>query len=461
MNRVFEIFEELSTIPRGSGNVKAVSDWCAAYAKARGFEAVQDGYHNCLIRVPASKGKEDRPIVILQGHLDMVCEKEKGTPHNFEIDPIQVKKDGDWLTANGTTLGGDNGIAIAYCLALLEETSVSHPALELFFTADEETGMDGAFGFDPALLKGRRLLNLDSEEEGVIYVSCAGGRNAEGRMPLIWEEIDRPACAITVSGLQGGHSGAEIHQGRANANILLGKILAGLDCRLISIEGGKKANAIPRSATAVIATAQALESEPLTALFQREYGQKEPDIKVEVSHTTAQKMMSKECSDGAIRLLSALPDGAREWSTEIDGLVETSLNCGIIETKEEELFVLTSLRSMKNAKRDALAEQVLQLMTDCGFTTQAEGAYPAWEYRADSPLREVVAECWKKLGGQEPKIIAIHAGLECGLFDQKLDGLDAVSIGPNMQDIHTPRERLSIASTVRVWEWLCKVLETL
>ena len=461
MNNVFEIFEELSAIPRGSGNVKAVSDWCAEYAKKRGFEALQDAHHNCLIRVPASKGKEDHPTVILQGHLDMVCEKEDGVAHNFETDPIQVKKDGDWLTANGTTLGGDNGIAIAYCLALLDEKSVSHPPLELFFTADEETGMFGAIGFDPALLKGRRLLNLDSEEEGVIYVSCAGGRNVEGRMALAWEEIDRPACAITVSGLQGGHSGAEIHQGRANANILLGKILAGLDCRLISIEGGKKANAIPRAATAVVATNQALESETLTALFQREYGEKDPEIKVEIAHTNAKKMLTKKCSDGAIRLLSALPDGVREWSTEIEGLVETSLNCGIIETSEQELFVLTSLRSMKNAKRDALADQVLKWMGECGFGATAGSEYPAWEYRAESPLREAVADGWKKISGKEPKIIAIHAGLECGLFDQKLPGLDAVSIGPNMQDIHTPRERLSIASTVRVWDWVCSVLETL
>ena len=461
MNKVFELFEELSKIPRGSGNVKAVSDWCAAYAKAKGFEAVQDEYYNCLIRVPASKGKEEHPVVILQGHLDMVCEKDEGVDHNFEADPILVKKDGDWLTASGTTLGGDNGIAIAYCLALLDETEISHPALELFFTADEETGMFGAFGFDPALLKGRRLLNLDSEEEGVIYVSCAGGRTAEGRMPLSWEPIDRPACAITVSGLQGGHSGAEIHQGRANANLLLGKILAGVDCRLISFEGGKKGNAIPRSATAVIATEQVLESEALTALFQKEYGEKDPDIKVEVVHTTADKMMSKECSDQMIRLLSALPDGVQKWSTEMEGLVETSLNCGIIETRDDELYVLTSMRSMKNAKRDALARQVLNLMADCGFTANADGDYPAWEYRADSPLREAVASSWKKIGGKEPKIVAIHAGLECGLFDQKLEGLDAVSIGPNMQDIHTPRERLSIASTVRVWNWICDVLETL
>lgn len=461
MNNVFEIFEEISKIPRGSGNVKAVSDWCAAYAKARGFEAVQDEHHNCLIRVPASKGKEDHPIVILQGHLDMVCEKEEGNPHNFETDPIEIRMDGDWLTANGTTLGGDNGIAIAYCLALLEEKELSHPALELFFTTDEETGMFGAIGFDPALLKGRRMINLDSEEEGVIYVSCAGGKQVEGRLPMEWEPLDRPACAITVSGLQGGHSGAEIHQGRANANLLLGKILAGLDCRLIAIDGGKKANAIPRIATAVVATEQVLESETLTALFQREYGEKDPDVRVNVYHTTANRMMSKKCTERVIRLLTALPDGVQEWSGELEGLVETSLNCGIVDATEEDLLIVSSIRSMKDDKRNALVAQVLKLFDECGFDAKATDEYPAWEYRADSPLREIVVRKWKEISGEEPKITAIHAGLECGLFDEKLEGLDAVSIGPNMQDIHTPRERLSIASTVRVWEWLCQVLETL
>lgn len=461
MNNVFEIFEELSKIPRGSGNVRAVSDWCAAYAREKGFEAVQDEHYNCLIRVPASKGKEDHPIVILQGHLDMVCEKEAESSHNFETDPIEVRMEGDWLTANGTTLGGDNGIALAYCLALLEETELSHPALELFFTADEETGMFGAIGFDPALLKGRRMINIDSEEEGVIYVSCAGGKQVEGRLPLCWEPLDRPACAVTVSGLQGGHSGAEIHQGRANAHLLLGKILAGVDCRLIAIDGGKKANAIPRIATAVIATEQVLDSEALTALFQREYGEKDPEVRVNVYHTTANRMMSKACSDNIIRLLNALPDGVQEWSTELEGLVETSLNCGVVDTTEQDLQITSSIRSMKDEKRDALVEQVLKVFADCGFEAKATGDYPAWEYRADSPLREIVTRQWKGISGKEPKITAIHAGLECGLFDEKLEGLDAVSIGPNMQDIHTPRERLSISSVVRVWEWLCKVLETL
>lgn len=461
MKRVIEIFKELSAIPRGSGNVKAVSDWCAAFARKRGFEAVQDEWHNCLIRVPATPGKEDRPTVILQGHLDMVCEKEPGSAHNFETDGIQVLEKGDWLTANGTTLGGDNGIAVAYGLALLEDPSIPHPPLELFFTADEETGMYGAIGFEPSLLKGRTLLNLDSEEEGVLIVSCAGGINVEGRRTLAWEECTQPVYAITVSGLQGGHSGAEIHQGRANANILLGKILAGLDCRLISICGGNKANAITRESTAKVVLNQPVESEALTALFRREYGEKDPEITVSVTTSTSDRMLTKPCSEQVIRLLSALPDGVQEWSTEIEGLVETSLNCGIITTEEDEIFVLTSLRSMKNAKRDALAERICSLFKEQGFATQTGSSYPAWEYRPESPLREAVARCWKSLYGKPAQTVALHAGLECGLFDQKLPGLDAVSIGPDMKDIHTTREMLSIPSAERVWNWVKEILKTI
>lgn len=461
MKRVVEIFEELSAIPRGSGNVKAVSDWCAEFARKRGFEAVQDEWHNCLIRVPATPGKEDRPTLILQGHLDMVCEKEPGSAHDFETDGIKVLKDGDWLTAEGTTLGGDNGIAIAYALAILEKKDLPHPALELFFTADEETGMYGAIGFDPALLEGRTLLNLDSEDEGVMIVSCAGGINVKGRLPLEWEDCDRPVYAITVSGLQGGHSGAEIHQGRANANILLGKILAGLDCRLISVDGGNKANAITRSATAKVALSHPVESRPLTDLFRREYGEKDPEITVTVATSTAEKMLNKDCSDRAVRLLSSLPDGVQEWSAEIDGLVETSLNCGIVATEEKELLILTSLRSMKNAKRDALATRVSALFNEQGFATETDSAYPAWEYRPQSPLRQIAGQCWEKLSGKPAATVALHAGLECGLFDQKLPGMDAVSIGPNMKDIHTTRERLSISSATRVWEWVKAILNAI
>ncbi len=459
MKRVLEIFEEISAIPRGSGNTAAISDYCAKFAQNRGFEALQDEYHNCLIRVPATPGKEEHPTLILQGHLDMVCEKEAGSTHDFETDGLKLIYDGDSLSAEGTTLGGDNGIALAMGLALLEQKDLSHPALEIFFTADEETGMDGAIGFDASLLKGRLLLNLDSEEEGVMIVSSAGGRNVSAKLPLQWESCRGQVYQIKVDGLKGGHSGAEIHQGRANANMILGKILSGLNCRLIAINGGHKANVIPGEATALAVIDHPIEGADLTALFRREYGDRDPNLTVTVTTATAEKMMVKECSERAIALLASLPDGVQKWGEEMEGLVETSLNCGILRTEQEELYLLTSLRSMKNAERDALAERVLTLCEKSGFTAQSDGAYPAWEYRANSPLREIVGKAWEELSGKKATAIALHAGLECGLFDEKLSGLDAVSIGPNMKDIHTPRETLSISSSERVWQWVQKIIE--
>ncbi len=461
MKRVLAIFEEISAIPRGSGNTAAISDYCAKFAQNRGFEAVQDDFHNCLIRVPATPGREEHPTLILQGHLDMVCEKEAGSTHDFETDGLKLIYQGDQLTADGTTLGGDNGIALAIGLALLEQKDLSHPPLEIFFTADEETGMDGAIGFDPALLKGRLLLNLDSEEEGVMIVSSAGGRNISARIPLQWEPCQGQVYQIKVDGLKGGHSGAEIHQGRANANMILGKILSGLNCRLIAINGGHKANVIPGEATALAVIDHPIDGGDLTALFRREYGDRDPDLTVTVSTATAEQMMAKECSERVIALLASLPDGVQKWSEEMEGLVETSLNCGILRTEQEELFLLTSLRSMKNAERDTLAERVLALCEKCGISAQSDGEYPAWEYRANSPLRETVAKAWEALSGKKAKAIALHAGLECGLFDKKLPGLDAVSIGPNMKDIHTPRETLSLSSSERVWQWVKKIIEEL
>lgn len=460
MKNVMKIFEQLAAIPHGSGNTKAISDFCVQYAKERGFEAEQDALNNVLIRVPAAKGYEDHPTVVIQGHLDMVCEKEPGSSHDFEKDGLKLRREGDWLMATDTTLGGDDGIAIAYCLALLD-AKAAHPALELFFTVDEETGMDGAIGFDPAWITGRRLLNLDSEEEGQLIVSAAGGRNVIGRLPLQWEDCESAVYEIKVDGLQGGHSGAEIHQGRANANKILGKILSGLTCRLIDWNGGTKANAITRTATATVAMAQPVDSKALTELFRREYGARDPQITVTVTTATAEKMLQKDASDHAIGLLAALPDGVQKWSEEIEGLVETSLNCGIIETEKDFLKVLTSLRSMKNSERDALNDQVAALMERHGFITETEAGYPAWEFRADSPLQKVVCDCYRKLSKKEMKVIALHAGLECGLLSEKLPGLDCVSLGPDMKDIHTPRERISVPSIERTWELLKEILKSL
>ncbi len=460
MEKVWKIFESLAAIPHGSGNTKAISDHCVAYARERGAQVLQDEWNNVLIRVPATAGYEEHETVVIQGHLDMVCEKTPESNHDFEKDGLCLRREGDWLMATDTTLGGDDGIAIAYSLALLEEDT-PHPALELFFTVDEETGMDGALGFDPKWITGRKLLNLDSEDEGELTVSAAGGINVVGRLPLEWEPCNTAVYEIRVEGLRGGHSGAEIHQGRANANIILGKILSGLPCRLISVNGGQKPNVITAAATALVAMAEPVDGKALTELFRREYGDRDPDLTVTVTTATATKMLQKEQSDRAIALLAALPDGVQKWSEEMEGLVETSLNCGIVETDEEQLTVLTSLRSMKNAERDALAERVTALMARHGLAAEIVGGYPAWEYREESPLRETVCRCYKNLTGKEMKVLAIHAGLECGLLAEKLPGLDSVSLGPDMRDIHTPRERISLSSSERTWNLLKEILKAL
>ncbi len=460
MEKIWEIFNEIAAIPHGSGNTKAISDYCLQYARARGFEAEQDKWNNVVIRLPATAGMEAHPAVVLQGHLDMVCEKEPESSHDFEKDPLKLRREGDWLMADQTTLGGDDGIAIAFGLALLEDPC-PHPPMELFFTVDEETGLDGAINFDPALIRGRLLINVDSEEEGVLTVSAAGGVNAIAELPLKKEPCKLPVYEISVGGLQGGHSGAEIHQLRGNAIKILGKILKGLPCRLIAAEGGNKSNAIPRNARALVAMEQPADGAALTALFQREYGAREPQLEIKLATATADRMLTKECSDAAIALLSDLPDGVQEWSSEMEGLVETSLNAGILKTEEQALTLVTSLRSMKNAKRDALLEQVRAVAERSGAALRAESGYPAWEWREASPLRECFKRCYRALYQKDIEVMAIHAGLECGVLSDKLEGLDAVSIGPDMKDIHTPRERLSISSSERTYQLIKEVLKSL
>lgn len=460
MKQVMDIFEQLAAIPHGSGNTKAISDFCVEYARKRGSEAEQDALNNVLIRVPATAGYEEHPTVVIQGHLDMVCEKEPGSTHDFEKDGLRLRREGDWLMATDTTLGGDDGIAIAYALALLEEET-PHPALEMFFTVDEETGMGGAIGFDPAWITGRRLLNLDSEEEGQLIVSAAGGRNVVGRLPLQWEPCTDPVYEVRVDGLQGGHSGAEIHRGLANANIILARLLRTYASRLIRFDGGQKANAIPRSSIALVTVKAPLDAEAMTVLFRKEYEGREPELTVTVTPASADRMLEKTCSDNAIALLASLPDGMLKWSGDIEGLVETSLNCGIVETGEEFLTVLTSLRSMKNAKRDGLNDLIVSQMERFGAVVETEAGYPAWEFRADSPLQRVVCGCYEKLYQKKMEVVALHAGLECGLFSEKLPGLDCVSMGPDIKDIHTPRERISIPSIQRTWELLKEILKAL
>ena len=460
--RVFHYFEAISAIPRGSGNTAAVSDFCRGFAEAHGLEVRQDSWHNILIKKPASPGYEAHPAVILQGHLDMVCEKDPDCAHDFLKDGLALFTEGDWIGARGTTLGGDDGIAVAMGLAILEDQTLSHPPLEVLFTTDEETGMYGAAGLDPAWITGRTLLNLDSEAEGILTVSCAGGARCELTLPLEGRRFQGRMKKVTVTGLQGGHSGAEINKGRLNANVVMANFLMTLPSfRLASIAGGLKDNAIPRASEAVIASDADLPA------LAREFVQKtkvpgDPGLEILVEDAPpAASAFTPEDSRKAVEFLSSLPSGVQAMSSEIEGLVETSLNLGILTSSDDGLLASFSVRSSVNRSKDILLETLTSIAGDFGGKASTHGHYPAWEYAKESRLRRVMVETWKKTTGKEPVVEAIHAGLECGLFSAKLPGLDAVSIGPDMRDIHTSRERLSISSSRRTYEYVLAVLAAL
>ena len=453
--RVFHYFEQICGIPHGSGDTARISDYCVAFAKAHGLWYHQDTLGNVIIKKAATVGYEDHPAVILQGHIDMVCEKAPDCTIDFATDGLSVDTDGDLVFAHGTTLGGDNGIAVAMAFAILESTDIPHPPLEVLLTVDEETGMYGAEGFDPALLQGKLLINIDSEEEGVLTVSCAGGARAELTLPLTYEPAFGTAYCVTVGGLQGGHSGIEIDKGRLNANIVLAQFLQTLDCRIATINGGLKDNAIPVAATAIIAChTDPADAAAAFAAAHRVAG--DPNLTLTVTAATAATAMDAATTAAVLTLLTTVPNGIQSMSTDIEGLVQTSLNLGILATEGDTLRVSFAVRSSVGAEKAALLEK-LAIFAPC--TTY--GHYPAWEYRKKSRLRDVMCAVWEKKYGAKPTVAAIHAGLECGLFCEKIDGLDAVSIGPNMWDVHTCRERLSVASTAKVYAYLCDVLKEL
>ena len=465
---VFHYFEELCAIPRGSGHTKAVSDWCAAFARARGLEYHQDALNNIIIIKEAAPGYEGAEPVILQGHLDMVCEKEPGCPKDMEREGLDLQVEGDWVSARGTTLGGDDGIAVAMCLALLDARDLPHPRLEAVLTVDEEVGMLGAAALDVSPLRGKTLINLDSEAEGVFTVSCAGGNRTACRLPVERESFGGARLTVTVGGLAGGHSGAEIHRGRANANCLLGRCLRAADrvcdLRLIGAEGGGKDNAIPAESRARIAVSDPeAVRKALAALeedLRREYRAAEPGLflQVEEGPEDGPRPMDRTSTRRAVCMLACLPNGVQAMSGDLPGLVQTSLNLGILETGEGELRAAFSVRSSLGSQKEALKDRLACLMEELGGRAEYSGDYPAWEYREESPLRERMAEVFREQYGHEPKIEAIHAGLECGLLAAKLPGLDCVSIGPDLPEIHTPRERMSISSVQRVWAFLLEVL---
>ena len=467
---VFGYFEEICTIPHGSRNTKMISDYLVGFAKAHGLAYIQDEMNNVILFAPGTCGMEDHAPVILQGHIDMVCEKEAACPIDMAAEGLDVTHDGTCVYARGTTLGGDDGIAAAMALALLADNTIPHPPLEVVMTTEEEIGLLGADAIDLSQLKGRTMINLDSETEGVFTVSCAGGCTAYITLPVERRAVYGPCIRLTVDGLKGGHSGADIHLKRANADKVMGQFMSRIQeimplC-LTSLSGGAKDNAIPRSSQATL-VAMGINLErinDIAAALQEEIRANfdEPDATVQAFDVDALggNSLSTESTAKVISLLCSVPNGVQKWSADIEGLVQTSLNLGIAKLGDR--FSATfSVRSSVNAEKQEVLDQLKALADMLGGTYSQDGEYPAWEFRKESRLRDTMVRVYRELFGQEPKVEAIHAGLECGLFSQKLEGLDCVSIGPNIRDIHTTRERLEIASTERVWKFLLEVLKNL
>ncbi len=467
---VFGYFEEICAIPHGSRNTKMISDYLVEFAKKQELKYVQDEVNNILLFADGTCGMEDHDPVILQGHIDMVCEKDSDSPLDMAIDGLDIAHDGANVFAKGTTLGGDDGIAVAYALALLEDKSIPHPPLEIILTVDEEIGMLGADVIDLSGLKGRTLINLDSEDEGVFTVSCAGGARASISLPVNRRAVYGPCVRLTVDGLQGGHSGAEIHKNRANANKVMGEFMSRIQklmplC-LTSLAGGSKDNAIPRSCQATM-VAMGIHLERINDIakqLQNEIREQydEPDVSIQAFDVDALggNSLSTESTAQVISLLCAAPNGVQAWSKDIEGLVQTSLNMGIIKLGER--FTVTfSVRSSVNSEKAELLDQLKKLSDFYDGAYGQTGEYPAWEYKKESKLRDTMVKAYQEMFGKDPQIMAIHAGLECGVLGEKLPGLDCVSIGPQMHNIHTSRETLEIASTERTWKFLLAVLKAL
>ncbi len=470
-SNVFYFFEELCKIPHGSGNTKGVSDFCVEFAKERGLECHQDDANNIIIIKEATKGYENAEPIIIQGHLDMVCEKEVDCTKDMDKEGLDLYVDGDFLKAKGTTLGGDDGIAVAYGLALLDSNEIEHPRLEMVFTIDEETSMGGVQVIDLSPLKGHIMLNIDSDEEGVFLTSSAGGCETTVTLPVKRTSMDGTVCKVTVGGLLGGHSGAEIHKERANSSKLMGRVLKALqdatEYGIAELAGGSKHNAITRQTVATIvldsanvaAAKEAVAS--LETVLKSEYRVADPDLFVKFEEVDAgsKNVLDPTAQVKTIFLLREVPFGVMAMSTDIEGLVETSCNLGIVNLTDDQLEMCLSMRSCVATRKYEVLERIEFLGEFVGATVEKTDDYPAWEFNPNSVVREQIASVYRDLTGEEPKIQAIHAGLECGYFNDKLPGLDAVSFGPANFDIHTPQERLSISSTERYWNLLVEFLK--
>ena len=469
--KVLYYFEQLTKIPHGSGNVREISDYLVEFAREQGVRCIQDEALNVVMFKEATEGYESAPVLMIQGHMDMVCEKNADSNHNFTKDALELRIVGDTVMANGTTLGGDDGVAVAYIMALVADKELKHPALELVITTDEETGMDGAKALDMSELKASYLINIDSENEGVVLCSCAGGMRQTCELPLQRVSETGVSYQISLTGLYGGHSGAEIDKNRVNSIYAMTRMLFELreqvDFSLLDFYGGLKDNAIPREAFAKVVVSEentalfVKKAEELKLKYKNELVSIEPGFSLEIK---AEEQAEYDVLDGIsfeklLFFLMQAPNGIQRMSGDIEGLVESSLNLGIFSVGEDMAEFHFALRSSSKTYKYFMKDKVEYLISFLGGESFTHSEYPAWEYRRESKLRDLFQEVYRDLYQKEPKMEAIHAGLECGLIAEKMPELDMISIGPDMKDIHTPMEALNLPSTLRVYQFMEKLLE--
>lgn len=466
---VFRFFEEISRIPRGTYHTKEVSDYCVEFARQRGLEVVQDQWNNVIIKKPGTKGYEHSEPVIIQGHLDMVCEKAPDSNHDFLKDPLELRIEDGFVTATGTTLGADDGIAIAFALAVLDGADIEHPPVEAVFTVDEEVGMDGAANIDLSVLEGSMLLNLDSEDDDTLIAGCAGGFRFSCEIPVEKRQVQGAGLQIEICGLKGGHSGVEIDRQRGNANKLAGRLLYHLGREqafyLGGLCGGARDNVIP-SASRMLLVVEDQEkavqaAEHMEAVWRKEFGADEPDLHIRVTELGKKEytVFTEESQKKVVGFLVNCPNGVDEYSRSLEGLVETSDNLGVVEEKEHSIRFMVLVRSGVDSKMEELKERLICLAEMTGAAWSVDSEYPAWMYKEHSRIRPITADAFEEVFGVRPEITTIHAGLECGLLSGKKPELDCVSFGPNMQDIHSFHERLEIASTQKIWNVLKLILK--
>lgn len=469
---VFKHFESLTQIPRESGNEKGVSDYLVKFGESLGLDVIQEDCLNVIIKKAGTKGYENAPTVILQGHMDMVCVKREDLNFDFLKDAIPLVVDGDMIRTKGTSLGADNGIAVAMTMAILESNELEHPPIVALMTVSEETGMDGVVNLNSKNLAGDILINMDSEEEGVLLSSCAGGVNNIVHLPITWKTIDtnKESYKVSIKGLLGGHSGMEINKNRASAIKLLGRVLQEIDNKidmdLACVTGGEKMNAIPKMAEANILISKEkiddLESiiKDYQQIFLNEFQTSDPKIKIQLEKINViDKAFDDKTKTYCMSILRLIPFGVQTMSSDIDGLVESSNNIGVLVTKEDEIQFDSAVRSSVKSLKNEINDRIQMICNLVGANMELVADYPEWEYKVDSPVRDLMVKVYKEIYGEEVKVDAIHAGLECGFLKEKVGDIDMISMGPNMYDVHTPNEHISISSIQRVFEFLCEVLK--